>query len=98
MPNKTKDIEANAESLALSKASMIETVLSSTQKVPESLACFLESASYDKKEILSLLHEIVERSPDRYGSAIAFEANQFEGKPSGFAPYFHKETGKIVTV
>jgi sigma-B regulation protein RsbU (phosphoserine phosphatase) len=90
-----KDIEANAQSLALSKANMIETVLSSTQKVPESLACFLESASYEKKEILNLLHEIVERYPEIYGSSIAFEANQFERKPSGFAPYFHKENGKI---
>jgi sigma-B regulation protein RsbU (phosphoserine phosphatase) len=90
-----KDIEANAESLALSRASMIETVLSSTQKVPESLACFLESAPYDKRDILNLLHEIVERYPEICGSTIAFEADQFEGEPAGFAPYFHKETGKI---
>ena len=90
-----KDIEAKAESLALSKANMIETVLSSTQKIPENLACFLEKASHDEKDILPLLHGIVERNPEIYGSAIAFEPYPFEGKPSGFAPYFYRDHGKI---
>jgi len=90
-----KDIEANAQSLALSKANMIETVLSSTQKIPENLACFLENASYNKEEILSLLQEIVEKNAEIYGSAIAFEDSPFEGKSSGFAPFFYKDDGKI---
>ena len=90
-----KDIEANAQSLALSKASRIETVLSSTQKIPENLACFLEKASYDEEEILHLLHEIVESNPEIYGSAIAFEPYQFEGKASGFAPYSFRDNGKV---
>jgi len=90
-----KDIEANAQSLALSKANTIETVLSSTQKIPETLACFLENASYNKEEILSLLREIVEKNPDICGSAVAFEASPFEGKSSGFAPFFYKDNEKI---
>lgn len=90
-----KDIEANAQSLALSKANRIETVLSSTQKVPESLACFLESASYDKEELFGFLREIVVRNPEIYGSTIAFEASPFEGKSSGFAASFYKDNGKI---
>jgi len=90
-----KDIEANAQSLALSKANMIETALSSTMKIPESLACFLESASYDKEEIFRLLHEIVERNPEICGSTIAFEPYQFEGKSSGFAPSFYKDNVNI---
>jgi sigma-B regulation protein RsbU (phosphoserine phosphatase) len=90
-----KDIQANAHNLALSKASMIEAVLSSTQKIPENFACFLENASYDKEEILLLLREIVERNPEICGSTIAFETSPFEGKTSGFAPFFYKDNGKI---
>src|SRR5512136_1776900 len=81
-----KDIQTNAQNLALSKANMIETVLSSTQKIPENLACFLENASYNKEEILRLLHEIVEKNPEIYGSTIAFDASPFEGNSTGFAP------------
>ena len=90
-----KDIEANAQSLALSKANTIETVLSSTQKIPETLACYLENASYNKEEILSLLREIVEKNAEICGSAVAFEASPFEGKSSGFAPFLYKDNGKI---
>jgi sigma-B regulation protein RsbU (phosphoserine phosphatase) len=75
-----KDVEANAKSLALSNANEIETILSSTQKIPESLACFLENASSNKEAILRLLHEIVEKNPEISSSTIAFEPYQFEGK------------------
>ena len=90
-----KDIQTNAQNLALSKANMIETILSSTQKIPESLACFLENASYDREEILSLLREIVEKNPEICGSTIAFETSPFAGKSSAFAPSFYKANGKI---
>jgi len=90
-----KDIEANAQSLALSNANRIETVLLSTQKIPETLACFLENALSNKEEILSLLHEIVKKNPEIYGSTIAFETHPFEGQSPGFAPSFYKDNGKI---
>src|SRR5512143_618929 len=76
-----KDVEANAQSLALSNANRIETVLSSTQKIPENLACFLKDGSYNQERILRLLREIVEKNPEIYGSTIAFEPHQLGGKP-----------------
>ena len=90
------DIQTNAQSLALSKANMIETILSSTQKIPETLACFLENGSYDREQILRILREIVEKNPEICGSTIAFEASPFEGKSSAFAPSFYKANGKML--
>ncbi|HSB04075.1 MAG TPA: SpoIIE family protein phosphatase [Thermodesulfobacteriota bacterium] len=91
-----KDVEANAQSLALSNAKRIETILASTQKIPESLACFLENGSYDKQEILRLLRGIVGKNPEIYGSTIAFEPYQFEGKSFCYAPSFCKSEGSIL--
>ena len=90
------DIQTNAQSLALSKANMIETILSSTQKIPETLACFLENGSYDREQILRILREIVEKNPEICGSTIAFETSPFEGKSSAFAPSFYKANGKML--
>jgi sigma-B regulation protein RsbU (phosphoserine phosphatase) len=89
-----KNVETNAQNLVLSKANKIETVLSSTQKVPENLACFLENASYTKEELLQLLRGVVENNPEIYGATIAFEPYRFDGKSLYFAPYFYKSDGK----
>jgi len=90
-----KNVEINAQNLVLSKANKIETVLSSTQKVPENLACFLENASYTKEELLHLLRKVVENNPEIYGSTIAFEPYRFDEKSLYFAPYFCRSNGKI---
>jgi len=90
-----KNVETNAQNLVLSKANKIETVLSSTQKVPENLACFLENASYTKEELLQLLRDVVENNPEIYGSTIAFEPYRFDEKSLYFAPYFCRSNGKI---
>lgn len=91
-----KNVENQAQTLVLATVNRIETVLSSTQKVPENLACFLKNRSYHREGILRLLREIVEINPEIYGSTIAFEPYQFERKLLGFAPCFYKDNGKIV--
>jgi len=90
-----KNIEENARNLVLSKVNRIETILLSVQKVPESLACFLENGSYDKEELLRLLRSMVESNSEIYGSAIAFEPYGFDKKLLRFAPYYFKCDGSI---
>jgi len=90
-----KNVEMNAQNLVLSKANRIEAVLSSTQKVPENLACFLENSSYAKEELLQILRGVVENNPEIYGAAVAFEPYRFSGKSLYFAPYFYRSDGKI---
>jgi phosphoserine phosphatase RsbU/P len=90
-----KNVEDNARNLALSKVNRIESVLLSVQKVPENLASFLETGSCNKEELLHLLRSLVEKNPEIYGAAIAFEPIEVDGKSTPFAPYFCKSNGKI---
>jgi sigma-B regulation protein RsbU (phosphoserine phosphatase) len=85
-----KNVEESARNLVLSTVNRIETVLLSVQKVPESMAFFLENSSYHKEGLLLLLRTVVENNPEIYGSTIAFEPYGFDKKLLYFAPYFYK--------
>ncbi len=88
-----KRIQENAESLTLSEVNKIETVLYSVEKVPDTIAYFLEYSSYNKEDLIELLQSIVEGNPEIYGSTISFEPNTFEKDSYYFAPYFYKSRG-----
>jgi sigma-B regulation protein RsbU (phosphoserine phosphatase) len=90
-----KKLEDNAKNLVLSKVNRIEATLLGVQKIPENLACFLESGSYTRESLLSLLRLLVGRNPDIYGAAIAFEPDGSDPKLNNFAPYFFKRNGRI---
>jgi len=90
-----KNVEDNARNLVLSKVNRIETVLLSVKKVPENMACFLENSSYHKEGLLLLLRTVVEKNPEIYGAAIAFEPYGFNKKSLYFAPYFFKSDGSV---
>jgi len=86
-------IHENAENLIFSAINKIETVLYSVEKVPDTIAYFLEYSSYTKEDLIELLQSIVEGNPEIYGSTISFEPNTFEKKSYYFAPYFYKNRG-----
>jgi sigma-B regulation protein RsbU (phosphoserine phosphatase) len=90
-----KNVESNAQNLVLATVNRIETVLLSVQKIPESLAFFLEKGSCNKEELLQLLRAMVENNSEIYGAAIAFAPHGFDQKSVYFAPYFYKNKGKI---
>ncbi|MBL7151920.1 MAG: SpoIIE family protein phosphatase [Candidatus Omnitrophica bacterium] len=85
-----KNIKTSAENLVLATINRIDAVLSSVEKVPQTIAYFLEYAAYDKEEILSFLSSVVEGNSDIYGSTIAFEPYAFRKDALYFAPYFCK--------
>lgn len=88
-----KNVEDNARNLVQTTVNRIETVLLSVQKIPESLACFLENSSYSREELLHILRVVVENNKEIYGSAIAFEPYGFDRKSQYFAPYYYKCDG-----
>jgi sigma-B regulation protein RsbU (phosphoserine phosphatase) len=90
-----KNVEDNARNLVLSKVNRIESVLLSVRKIPENLASFLETGSCNKEELLHLLRTVVENNPEIYGTAVAFEPIEVDGKSIPFAPYFCKSNGRI---
>jgi len=88
-----KNVRDNARHLVQSTVNRIETVLLSVQKVPESLACFLENSSYGKEELLQMLQKVVENNQEIYGATVAFGPYGFEKTLKYFAPYFFKCDG-----
>ena len=87
--------EKDARNLALMKATRIETVLNSVQKVTQGLADYLEHSSCSKGEILAMIRTTVKHNPEIYGSSIAFEPYGFDKKTPFLAPYFHRKREKI---
>jgi sigma-B regulation protein RsbU (phosphoserine phosphatase) len=82
------NLETRAHNLVSSTVNRVDAVLAPVQKVPENLAAFLENNTYTEKELIALLKAVVERNPDIYGAAVAFEPNAFEKGRRYFAPYF----------
>jgi len=91
----TDNIEKNANSVASATVNRIDSVLRALEKVPENLAYFLESFSYDGGDIMQLIHSVIENNPEIYGATIAFEPYAYSSNAARFAPYFFKSKGKV---
>lgn len=90
-----KGIEENSANLITTTTSRIEVLLTSTQKVPQNAAYLLENMNYDESELFKVLYAIVERNPEIYGAAVAFEPYAFDKSKKHYAPYFYKVDGGI---
>ena len=90
-----KGIEENSANLITTTTSRIEVLLTSTQKVPQNAAYLLENTNYDESELFKVIYAIVEKNPEIYGAAVAFEPYAFDKKKKYFAPYFYKNNGGI---
>ncbi len=90
-----KGIEENSANLITTTTSRIEVLLTSAEKVPQNAAYLLENMNYDESELFKVLYAIVERNPEIYGAAIAFEPYAFDKKKKHYAPYFYKANGTV---
>ncbi len=90
-----KNIEDQARTLVLATVNRIEKILLAVEKVPQNLSYFLENGSYDRRELLEFLHTVVEKNPEIYGAAVAFEPHAFDRETAHFAPYFYRGNEKI---
>jgi sigma-B regulation protein RsbU (phosphoserine phosphatase) len=86
-----KNIRNQARALVLATVDRIENILLPVEKVPQNLSSFLEKRPRDRRELLELLRTVVERNPEIYGAAVAFEPYRFAKEISYFAPYCYKE-------
>ncbi len=91
----TANVEKNACNLALATVNRIDSVLLAVQKVPSSLAQFLENFSYEGGDLLTLIRTMVEKNPEIYGATIAFEPYAYNPNSRTFAPYFYKKNGNL---
>ncbi|MCX8021500.1 MAG: SpoIIE family protein phosphatase [Syntrophorhabdaceae bacterium] len=86
-----KGISENSKNLVMTSINKIEAILAATQKIPENISYFLENSSNTEGEIYQVLYSVVEKNPEIYGAAIAYEPYMFTREKKAFAPYFYKE-------
>ena len=84
------EVEESAHNLAAATVNRIDTVLASVEKIPQNLACFLETTTFTKDGLLNTLKTVVESNQDIYGAAVAYEPDRFEPGVARFAPYIYK--------
>jgi signal transduction histidine kinase len=89
------NVEESARHLADATVERVQTVLRSTEKIPQSLASALENATYSREELLAMIRATVERNPEIYGATVAFEPYAFEPRSKYFAPYYYRSRGEI---
>jgi len=85
-----REVEESAHNLAAATVNRIDTVLASVEKIPQNLACFLETTTFTKDGLLNTLKTVVESNRDIYGAAVAFEPDMFKSGVARFAPYIYK--------
>ena len=87
--------EENARNLANSMAYRIEQEFRAIEKVPESLAIFLETAQWDKNELHMLLKAMVADNKEVFGSAAAFEPFALDRFVKSQSPYYYNSASGI---
>jgi class 3 adenylate cyclase len=83
------EAEKNARNLTLSVSRRIEQEFRSVAKLPESLACFLETSPVDRETLLMLIRRLVVDNKEVYGVAVAFEPDGFADGVRTYAPYYY---------
>ena len=90
-----EETRRSAVNLAKAVANRIDREFRGVEKVPQNLACFLESARSDEKTLLRVMRQMVENNAEIYGMAVAYEPYAFDVTTRAYAPYFCKK-GKAV--
>lgn len=89
------EIQVNAQNLVSATVNRMDAVLLPVEKVAQNLAAFLEDGPpLPEEELKDLLRAVVEKNPDIYGSAIAFDPhihNQWECQ----SPYYFKRRDQV---
>lgn len=82
--------------MAQTHAARLDQTLSRASMVPRLLAQVVESGVLrTPAELESFLRQAVERTPEGYGSCIAFEPGSLLAEEPLYAPYFYHREGKV---
>jgi sigma-B regulation protein RsbU (phosphoserine phosphatase) len=87
--------ERTTRVVARQYAARLNTVLSRAEKIPEMIALTVESGKYaTPPDLEKYLRDALRRSPESYGSCIAFEAHTFDPAREFYAPYYYWMDGE----
>lgn len=85
-----------AEQLTHSTMTRMESVLISTQRVPEALLLFLDRGVVNEKSTYDILRFVLQNKPEIFASSIAFAPYSFRPDTEGYASYCYRtDTGFV---
>lgn len=90
-----QELESNARHLALSLVYRVETRLASVATLTEGMARSLEGGSFSDPELHALIRATVDQTPGIFGFGVAFEPYAYRPELRLYAPYYHRESGKV---
>jgi signal transduction histidine kinase/CheY-like chemotaxis protein/HAMP domain-containing protein len=90
-----KQLKTSAERLTLSSVSKIETVLSSVQRVADTIAALGRATDYTPQQIEAMLRKEVEQNPDIFGASLAFEPYLYDKSRKYYAPYAYRASSGV---
>ncbi|MBP7496638.1 MAG: GAF domain-containing protein [Bacteroidales bacterium] len=90
-----KNLQKNAENLAVSTVGRIDKILSNIQKVPDNFSKIIEETEFSQEAFIRFLRYSVENNPEIYGATIAFEPYLFSPYLKYYAPYCYREGNEI---
>jgi sigma-B regulation protein RsbU (phosphoserine phosphatase) len=88
-------IEDAARNLISGTVSKIEAKILPAEKVPEYLSIAMANPEVGKDDIVGFIRAALEKNPEIYGSAIAFEPYTFNKDSAYYSPYAYRKNGKI---
>src|SRR6056297_2857271 len=87
--------QKNARNMTRSVKNEIEAVMQGVEKLPETLAFQLEALSYDKRQLHSLIKEMLRHNPEVFALCAAFEPYTRDKDAQYYAPYCYRKDGEI---
>ncbi len=91
-----RNLKTNAEDLTVAAVLKVDIVLGAVQKTVDNFSKIIESSDYSNDQLLKILRQEVENNPEIYGAALAFEPHYKGSKQLYYAPYFWRNSGKII--
>ena len=88
-------IEDAAGNLIFGTVSKIEAKILPAEKIPEYLSIAIENPEVGKDDMVGFLRSALEKNPEIYGSALAFEPYEFEKDSYYYSPYFYRDGAEI---
>jgi len=93
------EIKKDALQLAKGTSDQINGILGAVEKIPESLSVILsETAARDKRKLMTLMRAVLERNPNIYGTAVAYEPYAWDGNLRNFSPYLFRNKSEISSI
>lgn len=91
------ETQSKAQATARYHAARLDGQLATAARITQQHAQALESGAFSTAAKLeAYLHDVVEKSPEIYGSCIAFKPSGFDPALSAYAPYFYRKPDGMI--